>query len=325
MGSFKLYHKHGGASFSCLAMMMMLWWVAPLSSAAGLSPYFYDASCPEALSVIRTAISRERRMGASLLRLHFHDCFVNGCDASVLLDDTSSMEGEKGAVQNEGSLRGFEVIDSIKSLVESRCPGVVSCADVLAIAALDSSEAMGGPKWEVKLGRRDSPTASKSDAENNLPPSSPQRFRNSLLSSQTKDSVKETLIFAGARTIGQAQCATFKDRIYNGSNIDAGFARMRRGHCPEEDGDGDSNLAPLDLVTPTSFDKNYFKNLIRKGLLDSDQVPFGGGSTDPLVVAYSKNRALFYADFAAAMVRMGDISPLTGSVGQVREVCRAAN
>lgn len=51
---------------------------------AQLSPTFYDQSCPNALSTIRssirTAISRERRMAASLIRLHFHDCFVNVCD-----------------------------------------------------------------------------------------------------------------------------------------------------------------------------------------------------------------------------------------------------
>jgi len=45
-----------------------------------LSPNFYDNSCPHALStiqsVVRTAIYKERRIGASLLRLHFHDCFV---------------------------------------------------------------------------------------------------------------------------------------------------------------------------------------------------------------------------------------------------------
>ena len=47
---------------------------------AQLSSSFYDNTCPKALSTIRTAtrkaVSRERRMAASLIRLHFHDCFV---------------------------------------------------------------------------------------------------------------------------------------------------------------------------------------------------------------------------------------------------------
>lgn len=62
-----------------------------------------------------------------------------GCDGSVLLDDTSSFTGEKNAAPNRNSARGFEVIDNIKSAVEKACPGVVSCADVLAIAARDST------------------------------------------------------------------------------------------------------------------------------------------------------------------------------------------
>lgn len=47
---------------------------------AGLCPEFYEFSCPQAndivMSVLEKAIGREPRMAASLLRLHFHDCFV---------------------------------------------------------------------------------------------------------------------------------------------------------------------------------------------------------------------------------------------------------
>ncbi|KAF3779563.1 hypothetical protein EJ110_NYTH41183 [Nymphaea thermarum] len=130
-----------------------------------LSPFFYFRTCPQALPAIRAAVfaavAQEPRMGASLLRLHFHDCFVNGCDGSVLLDDTPTMTGEKGSLANANSARGFEVIDSIKSAVDRACGGsVVSCADILAVAARDSVVALGGPSWRVQLGRRDSTTAS---------------------------------------------------------------------------------------------------------------------------------------------------------------------
>jgi peroxidase len=55
-----------------------------------------------------------------------------------LLDDTSSFKSEKNAAPNINSARGFEIIDAIKSTVEKACPGVVSCADILTIAARDS-------------------------------------------------------------------------------------------------------------------------------------------------------------------------------------------
>ncbi|KAI5429304.1 hypothetical protein KIW84_034068 [Lathyrus oleraceus] len=140
---------------------------------AQLSSTFYDTTCPDALTTIRTAIrtavSKERRMAASLIRLHFHDCFVQGCDASILLDDSTTIESEKTALPNLNSARGFQVIDNAKSQVEKVCPGVVSCADIVAVAARDASFAVGGPSWTVKLGRRDSTTASKSLANTDLP------------------------------------------------------------------------------------------------------------------------------------------------------------
>ncbi|KAF3447990.1 hypothetical protein FNV43_RR08697 [Rhamnella rubrinervis] len=92
-----------------------------------------------------------------------------GCDASVLLEDTANFTGEKTARPNNNSLRGFEVIDTIKTQLESLCPGVVSCADILAIAARDSVVALGGQSWTVQLGRRDSTTASLAAANSEIP------------------------------------------------------------------------------------------------------------------------------------------------------------
>jgi peroxidase len=132
----------------------------------------------------------------------------------------------------------------------------------------------------------------------------------------------------GAHTIGQAQCFTFRGRIYNNaSDIDAGFASTRQRGCPSSSTTtNDKKLAALDLVTPNSFDNNYFKNLIqKKGLLQSDQVLFSGGSTDSIVSEYSKNPTTFKSDFAAAMIKMGDIELLTGSAGVIRSICSVVN
>lgn len=117
-----------------------------MESQAQLSSTFYDGTCPNALSTIRTsirqAVSRERRMAASLIRLHFHDCFVQGCDASILLEQTSTIDSEQSALANQNSARGYNVIEAAKREVETICPGVVSCADILAVAARDASVAV---------------------------------------------------------------------------------------------------------------------------------------------------------------------------------------
>ena len=61
-----------------------------------------------------------------------------GCDASLLLDDSASIMSEKRSNPNRNSARGFEVVDQIKSALEQACPKTVSCADILAISARDS-------------------------------------------------------------------------------------------------------------------------------------------------------------------------------------------
>ncbi|KAJ4970110.1 hypothetical protein NE237_003209 [Protea cynaroides] len=300
------------------------------SSSANLSTKFYSKSCPKleptVKSVVQSAISKEKRIGASVLRLFFHDCFVNGCDGSILLDDTSSFTGEKNAAPNRNSARGFNVIDDIKTAVEKVCPGVVSCADILATASRDSVVILGGPCWNVKLGRRDSTTASQAAANNSIPP--PTSSLSNLISKfkAVGLSTEDMVTLSGAHTIGQARCTNFRARIYNETNIDSSFAKRKQGSCPRPSGSGDNNLAPLDLQTPTSFDNDYFNNLIKKkGLLHSDQQLFNGGSTDSIVRKYSNNPSTFNSHFIKAMIKMGDISPLTGSSGQIRKNCRKVN
>ncbi|KNA13010.1 hypothetical protein SOVF_120650 [Spinacia oleracea] len=293
---------------------------------------FYYESCPQLLSTVRgvvqAAINKEARMGASLLRLHFHDCFVNGCDASNLLDDSSSFKSEKGAAPNRNSARGFEVIDQIKSAVEKVCPGVVSCADILAITARDSVVILGGPEWEVKLGRRDSLTAyfALANATNTIPAANASL--SALLSSFQNHglSTRDLVALYGAHTIGVARCTNIRQHIYQDKNIDTSFARSNQGKCPQKNGNGDNNLAPLDAQTPTRFDNSYFKTLVNKqAILHSDQELYNGGTTDMLVRTYASNPNAFLSDFTASIIKMGDIKVLTGSQGQIRKNCRRLN
>ena len=64
---------------------------------------------------------------------------VQGCDASLLLDSSGNIVSEKGSIPNFKSARGYEVIDEIKVAVEKACPRTVSCSDILALAARDST------------------------------------------------------------------------------------------------------------------------------------------------------------------------------------------
>ncbi|XP_059073866.1 cationic peroxidase 1-like isoform X1 [Cryptomeria japonica] len=293
-----------------------------------LSSTFYNNTCPKALSIVRAAVkqalAKEKRMGASLVRLHFHDCFVNGRDGSILLDDSANITGEKSAGPNNNSVRGFDVIDTIKTQLEAACTGIVSCADILAIAARDSVVELGGPTWRVQLGRRDSRNASLRGANSQIP--APTSNLSALISSFSNKglSTKDMIALSGAHTIGQARCTTFKGHIYNETNINSTFATSVKANCPSTG--GDNNLSPLDVQTATVFDNKYYINLkSQKGLLHSYQELFNGGSADSQVTTYSNKRNTFFRDFAAAMVNMGNISPLTGTNGEVRKNCRKPN
>uniref|UniRef100_A0ACD5WM60 Uncharacterized protein n=1 Tax=Avena sativa TaxID=4498 RepID=A0ACD5WM60_AVESA len=313
------------ASASCISLRVVLVALAATAASAQLSSTFYDTSCPKALATIKSgvaaAVSSDRRMGASLLRLHFHDCFVNGCDASVLLSGN-----EQNAAPNAGSLRGFSVIDNIKTQVEAVCKQTVSCADILAVAARDSVVALGGPSWTVPLGRRDSTSATGNTGDLPAPTSSLAQLQ-AAFSKKNLDTT-DMVALSGAHTIGQAQCKNFRSRIYGGdTNINAAFATSLQANCPQATGgSGDSSLAPLDTKTPNAFDNSYYNNLLsQKGLLHSDQVLFNNGTTDNTVRNFASSASAFTGAFTTAMIKMGNISPLTGTQGQIRLSCSKVN
>ncbi|GJM90703.1 hypothetical protein PR202_ga07008 [Eleusine coracana subsp. coracana] len=298
-------------------------------SDAQLSPGFYSASCPTVESVVRQAMSQavmnDTRAGAAVLRLFYHDCFVNGCDASLLLDDTPTTPGEKGSGPNAGSpTTGFDLVDAVKTQVEAACPGIVSCADILALAARDSVNLLGGPSWAVPLGRRDATFPNSTGTATDLP--GPDSDIPALIAAFAAKGLtsRDLAALSGAHTVGEARCASFRTRVYCDANVSPSFAAQQQQGCPASG--GDDSLAPLDALTPGEFDNGYYRNLVvGAGLLHSDQELFNNGPVDGVVRLYSANADAFSADFAASMIRLGNVAPLTGTSGEIRLDCRKVN
>ncbi|XP_028762486.1 peroxidase 20-like [Neltuma alba] len=302
---------------------------------------YYKETCPLAEDIVRhnveVAVYKDPRLAASLLRLHFHDCFVMGCDASVLLDSVEGMTSEKQAGPNLNSLRGFEVIDKIKYLLEEECPHTVSCADILALVARDAVVSRGGPTWEVFLGRKDSLKSSFNGANQFIPaPNSSLETLIDNFKAQGLD-VHDLVALSGSHTIGRARCTSFRQRIYETKpEYHYGYDRYRRyttfrrilrSICPVTG--RDHKVAPLDYETPTKFDNHYYVNILEgNGLLGSDNVLISQdheGVIREQVWAYASNRKLFFASFAKSMIKMGNINVLTGDEGEIRRHCRFVN
>ncbi|KAL0677551.1 hypothetical protein Bca4012_005532 [Brassica carinata] len=257
--------------------------------------------------------------------MHFHDCFVQGCDGSILITGTNT---ERTAVPNL-NLRGFEVIDNAKTQLEAACPGVVSCADILALAARDSVVLTRGTSWPVPTGRRDGRVSLASNA-NNLPGPGDSVAVQQQKFSALGLSTRELVVLVGGHTIGTAGCATFRNRLFNSTTgpadptIDPTFLAQLQTQCPQN---GDASVrVDLDTGSATTFDTSYFNNLSRgRGVLQSDQVLWTDPATRPIVQQLMSPRSTFNADFARAMVRMSNIGVLTAASGEIRRVCSAVN
>ncbi|KAI6696669.1 hypothetical protein NL676_016788 [Syzygium grande] len=284
-------------------------------------------------TVIQEALQSDPRITASLLRLHFHDCFVHGCDGSLLLDNSPTIQSEKDAAPNFQSVRGFGVVDKIKAAIESACPGTVSCADILALSAQASVSLSGGPYWTVLLGRRDSLTAYQALANTSIP--SPFDSYSNLISqfSAVGLDITDLVALSGAHTFGRAHCKVFSPRLYNFTasggpdpTINPWYLTTLQKLCPQN---GNSSvLFDLDPTTPNLFDNHYYSNLQKnEGLLLTDQELYStaGAATISLVNSFSFDQSAFFESFAQSIINMGNISPLTGSNGEIRYNCRKVN
>ncbi|CAN6466626.1 unnamed protein product [Victoria cruziana] len=303
---------------------------------AGLQVGFYDQTCPVAESIVKlsvaSAVISNPGMAAGLIRMHFHDCFVRGCDASVLIDSTPNNSAEKSSIPNL-SLRGFEVIDRAKTLLELLCPNTVSCADILAFAARDSAALVGNINYQVPSGRRDGRVSIANEALANLPP--PFFNLQQLIDSFARKNLteEEMVTLSGAHSIGVAHCAAFTNRLYNFSStssvdptLNPTYAAFLQSQCPPNSNFTDPKVLPMDTITPTLLDNNYYVGLLKNlGLFTSDQALLTSTVSKQMVVNNVNNPSVWARKFADAMVKMGSIEVLTGTDGEIRQNCHVIN
>ncbi|KAK7363154.1 hypothetical protein VNO77_05285 [Canavalia gladiata] len=293
---------------------------------------FYSSTCPQAESIVKSRVvfhvKSDPSLTAGLLRLHFHDCFVKGCDGSVLIAGSGT---ERTAPPNL-SLRGFEVIDDAKTHLEAMCPGVVSCADILALAARDAVVLSGGTSWKVPTGRRDGHVSKASDVDLPSPTDSVDALKKKFAGKGLN--TKDLVTLSGGHTIGTASCQSFINRLYkfNGNgpdpSIDPSFLPQLQAFCPHKR--GISNRVALDNGSQNKFDISYFDNLSKgRGILQSDQALWTHDSTKTIVKRYLGIKGLsaltFNLEFGKSMVKMSNIEVKTGTEGEIRTKCSAFN
>ncbi|KAH7533035.1 hypothetical protein FEM48_Zijuj04G0087200 [Ziziphus jujuba var. spinosa] len=317
-----------------LFQLLVVLLVLERSNAKYLKLGFYNQKCPDAEAIITKTthhyISRAPTLAAALLRMHFHDCFVRGCDGSVLLNSTRDNQAEKASIPNL-TLRGFDLIDAAKSAVENKCPGVVSCADILALAARDAVAMINGPYWEVPTGRRDGRVSKASEALANLPsPFGDINHLKSLFYSKGLN-VKDLVVLSGGHTIGISHCPAFSPRLYNFTgkgdadpSLDPHYAAELKKKCKPRD---TTSIVEMDPGSFKTFDEDYFSIVSkRRGLFQSDAALLDDKESKAYVNLYVKTHGSTFAkDFAESMVKMGHIEVLTGKSGEIRRKCAFVN
>ncbi|XVE99114.1 hypothetical protein REPUB_Repub03eG0169000 [Reevesia pubescens] len=244
------------------------------SPVKALSSNYYDHTCLQLESIVTSAVKKamlnDKIVPSTLLRMHFHDCFIRGCDASVLLNSKGKNKAEKDGPPKI-SLHVFYVIDHAKTALESKCPGIVSCANILALAARDA----------VAL-----------------------NFAHRGLS------IEDLVALSGGHTLGFSHYSSFQNRIHNFSatldvdpTMNPPFVARLRSVCLAHNKVKNARL-PLDSSN-FLFDNAYYKLVLQgKSIFSSDQALLTTPKTKALVSKFASSQKAFENAFVNSMIKM---------------------
>ncbi|OMP01848.1 Plant peroxidase [Corchorus olitorius] len=302
-------------------------------ASAQLRKNYYANICPNVESIVRGAVTQKFRQTfvtvPATIRLFFHDCFVQGCDASVIIASSGGNTAEKDHPDNLSLAGdGFDTVIKAKAAVDAvpGCRNKVSCADILAMATRDVIALAGGPSYAVELGRLDGLSSTAASVNGKLPqPTFNLNQLNSLFGANGL-SQNDMIALSAAHTVGFSHCSKFSSRIFPtvDPTLNQTYAKELQTMCPKN---VDPRIAiNMDPNTPRQFDNVYYKNLIQgKGLFTSDQVLFTDARSKPIVNAWATNATAFNEAFINAITKLGRVGVKTGKNGNIRRNCGAFN
>lgn len=319
------------------------------AAASELKVGYYHKKCKGVENVIKwhviKALKQNRRTGAALVRLLFHDCFVRGCDGSVLLDKSyENPHPEKEAPVNIG-LAAFDLLEEIKAAVEKRCPGVVSCSDILIYAARDAGSILsnGHVHFDVPAGRLDGVVSRADEAQAELPDST-------MTVQQLKDNfaakgfdTEQLVILSGAHSIGQGHCSSFTGRLSEPpQQITPAYRDLLNYKCSQAaNPDVVNNVRDEDASVVARFmpgfvsrvrkisdflDNTYYHNNLAKIVtFHSDWQLLTDATSLSKVHEYADNATLWDSDFSDSLLKLSQLPMPEGSKGEIRKKCSAIN
>ncbi|KAL8117697.1 peroxidase 73 [Apium graveolens] len=320
-------------AFRLVVCVWSVWISVSLILASAQVPNYYANVCPNVESIVRKVVQSKIKQTfvtiPGTLRLFFHDCFVQGCDASVMIASSGSNTAEKDHSDNLSLAGdGFDTVIKAKAAVDavSSCKNKVSCADILAIATRDVIALSGGPSYTVELGRLDGLVSLSSNVNGKLP--KPGFNLNQLNSLFAANGLTQTdmIALSAAHSLGFSHCDQFASRIQNpiDPTLNKTYATQLQSMCPKN---VDPTIAiNMDPITPRTFDNVYYQNLQQgMGLFTSDQVLFTDSRSKPTVNQWASNSAAFEKAFSTAMTKLGRVGVKTGSNGNIRRDCSSFN
>ncbi|AES90668.1 putative peroxidase [Medicago truncatula] len=301
----------------------------PYTTFAQLSPNHYANICPNVQSIVRSAVQKKFQQTfvtvPATLRLFFHDCFVQGCDASVLVASSGNNKAEKDHPENLSLAGdGFDTVIKAKAALDAvpQCRNKVSCADILALATRDVINLAGGPSYTVELGRFDGLVSRSSDVNGRLPQPSFNLNQLNTLFANNGLTQTDMIALSGAHTLGFSHCDRFSNRIQTpvDPTLNKQYAAQLQQMCPRN---VDPRIAiNMDPTTPRTFDNVYYKNLQQgKGLFTSDQILFTDTRSRNTVNSFATNGNVFNANFITAMTKLGRVGVKNARNGKIRTDC----